>query len=353
MNCKMERLMARRLLAKWASAPAVILAFVLIMGAMRPHAVVAQTGGLVMGRVVEAGTNAEINGAVVELVGYGRTLTSGGSFFFGEVSPGAQVIRVTAYGYEPETRGVVVDTLTVVDFELRVAPIAIDPLTVDVQVMEVEGRVRDAQHDFPIVDAMIFTRWGMLESDSHGRFRVESFPEGEALPLSVQAFGYMTLDTVLLPSRDSVYEFVLEEDAQVRALIDAQIERLEERIGFRWSAMLKPLNRDDLIPFAGSATMWDVLLFRYRPWLEQVKCVVLDEQVIGLRSGPIHNTLYSAQAAMRGLLPEEVERVDFFAFGGRYKGAIMRVYTRNFMRDMVDGAAELVAHPYAQDIHCT
>jgi hypothetical protein len=314
---------------------------------------VAQTGAVVIGRVVETGTNAEINGAVVELVGYGRTLTSGGSFFFEGMSPGVHLIRVAAYGYEPETRDVVVDTFTVVDFELRVAPIAIEPLTVDVQVMEVEGRVRDAQHGFPIVDALIFTRWGMLESDSHGRFRVESFPEGEALPLSVQAFGYMTVDTVILPSRDSVYEFVLEEDAEIKALIATQLERLEERVGFRWAAMLKPLNREDLVAYAGSATMWDVLLFRYRPWLDQVKCVVLDEQVIGLKSGPIHNTLYSAQAAMRGLLPEEVERVDFFAFGGRFEGVIMRVYTRDFMRDMVAGTAELVAHPYAQDIHCS
>jgi hypothetical protein len=339
--------MAKRSIPKsWAAA----LALLLVVGG--PDAVAAQTGALVMGRVVEQGTNYEINGAVVELVGYGRTLTSLGSFHFQEVSSGPHVIRVTAYGYEPETRDVVVDSITIVDFELRVAPIAIDSLTVDIRVMEVEARVRDAEHGFGIVDALVFTRWEMLETDDHGRFEIESFPEGQALPLRVQAFGYLPVDTVLLPSRDSIYEFVLEEDTEVRALIDAQVERLEERVGFRWSAMLKPLNRDDLVSYAGSATMWDVLLLRYRRWLDQVKCVVLDEQVIGLKSGPIHNTLYSAQAAMTQLLPEEIERVEFHAFGGNFGGSIMRVYTRDFMRDLVVGTAELVSHPYATGINC-
>jgi hypothetical protein len=117
--------------------------------------------------------------------------------------------------------------------------------------------------------------------------------------------------------------------------------------------MMKPLNRDDLIEYAGSATMWDVLLFRYARWLDQVECVVLDEQVIGLKSGPLHNTLYSAQATMRSMVPEEVERIDFYAFGARYKRLIMRVYTRDFMSAMVSGTAELVSHPYGQDINCS
>jgi hypothetical protein len=324
-----------------------------VFDAALPNGGVAQVGAPVIGRVVEVGSNVPIAAAVVELLGYGATLTSReGTFLFDGVGAGTHTMRVTAYGYVPDERQVTVGDFTVVDFELRIAPVAIDSLTVDVRVGELEGRVRDARNDFAIVDALIFTRSGMIETDDHGRFRIESVPENQPVPLRVQAFGYVPVDTVLLPVKDSVYQFELEEDLEVRALIDAQVERLEERVGFRWAAMLKPLNREDLIGYAGSATMWDVLLFRYERWLDQVKCVVLDEQVIGLKSGPIHNTLYSAQAAMVSLVPEEVERVEFHAFGGTFGASIMRVYTRDFMSAMVSGTAELVPHPYGTGINC-
>jgi hypothetical protein len=126
---------------------------------------------------------------------------------------------------------------------------------------------------------------------------------------------------------------------------------MTERIGFRWSPMLRPLNREDLVKHAGSATMWDVLLFRYEPWLDRATCVLL-EQVIGLQRGPIHNTLYAAQGIMQTLLPEEVERIEFFAYGGRLQGMMMRVYTRTFMHALLTGGAELVGNPLGHDINC-
>jgi hypothetical protein len=330
---------------------ACIVAISLGAGGMSP--VESQTGALLIGRVTEVGANVPIEAATVELAELGSTLTTPtGAYHFDALEAGAYVVRVTAFGYASETRRIFVDGLTVADFELRIAPLTIDSLSVDLRVVEIEGRVLDATGEFPIVDAVIFTSWGMIEADSHGRFRLESIPAGEPLPLRLQAFGYHAVDTVIVPDQEDGYHFELVEDPGVRALIDAQVARMTERIGFRWSVMLRPLNREDLVKHAGSATMWDVLLTRYERWLDRVTCVLLDEVVIGLQRGPIHNTLYAAQGIMQTLVPEEVERVEFFAYGGRLQGMMMRVYTRNFMSDLLTGSAELVDNPHGHDINC-
>jgi hypothetical protein len=74
--------------------------------------------------------------------------------------------------------------------------------------------------------------------------------------------------------------------------------------------------------------------------------------VVGERAGPIHNTLDAARAAMLGLVPEEVERLEFMAYGGRYQGIVLRVYTRDFMQRLISGRAQLVEHPQGHDINC-
>lgn len=315
--------------------------------------VAAQTGDPLIGRVVEAGTNRSIEAATVELVGEGWRLTSATGTYHFDVEPGEYRLRVAAFGYTPESRIVLVEGLTVVDFELRIAPVEIDSLAVHARLIDVRGRVRDAAEDFPIVDAAIFTRSGSAEeTDPHGRFRLESVPEGVPLSVRVQAFGYLPLSIVMIPEGDDTYDFHLQEDPVARRLIDAHVSRLEERIGFRWSAVMHPMNRDDLVRYAGGATIWDVLLAENRLWLDRVKCVVLDERVVGERSGPIHNTLDAARATLLGLVPEEVERLEFMAYGGRYKGTVLRVYTRDFMQRLISGRAQLVEHPQGHDINC-
>lgn len=314
----------------------------------------AQTPGRVTGRIIEAGTNSEIEGATVELVGYRSTLTSAtGTFLFEGVERGAYTLRVTAFGYATDSRTVVVDGRAVADVELQLSPIPIEPITVEVRIIEIEGRVRDAHEDVLIVDAVIFTETGMTRTDRHGRFRIESVPEGVPLPVRVQAFGYLSLDTVVLPEEDGAYSFELEEDAEVRQVIAAQVERMQDRVGMRWSPFARPINRDGLMRYAGGATMWEVLEAEYRPQrLNRVKCVVVDEQVVGERSGPIHNTLWAARTVMRTLLPEEVERVEVMAYGGRLEGLVVRVYTRAFMQRLIAGNAQLVKNPLGHDINC-
>jgi hypothetical protein len=55
---------------------------------------------------------------------------------------------------------------------------------------------------------------------------------------------------------------------------------------------------------------------------------------------------------MQTILPEEVERIEFFAYGGRLQGMMMRVYTRTFMHGLLTGGAELVDNPLGHDINC-
>ena len=313
-----------------------------------------QSGDALTGQIVDAGTNSGINAATVELVGEGWRLTSDtGTYRFEDLEPGEYRLRVASMGYAPETRVVLVAGATVADFQLRIAPLELDSLAVLVRLIDVQGRVRDAADGFYIVSATVVSGNGTVEeTNRRGRFQMDSVPEGVPLPVRVEAFGYLPLSIVMIPEREGTYDFQLEEDPIIRRLIDAQVSRLEERVGMRWSPLMPPMNRDDLLRYADEATMWDVLLAEHRQWLDKVKCVVLDEHVVGERAGPIHNSLWVARSAMRGLLPEEVERIEVMAYGGRLQGLVLRVYTRAFMQRLIAGDAQLVANPLGHDINC-
>jgi hypothetical protein len=288
---------------------------------------VGQVGVVVEGRVVEADGGRGISLAAVELEGAGGTLTTpDGAFRFEAVSPGAYPLRVVAFGYAPESTVVVVDADTSLLVQLEPTALPVDSLLVRLRAIEIEGTVRDPEKDFSVVDVAVLTSQGRAtRTDSHGRFALEGVLEGVPLHVTIRAFGYLPLDSVVVPSENATYVFDLQADSLVEAMVAVQVERLQRRASPRFVAGFRNLGRDRLVRYAGSATVWDVLLFEYgERRLERVSrgCVLIDERQ--------HEVGPATRALLMHLLPEELERIEFM-FGG----SMLRIYTREFMQQMI------------------
>jgi hypothetical protein len=295
------------------------------------NSVAAQTGVVVQGRVQELNAATVIALAAVELEGVGTTLTSeNGSFRFEGVLPGGYTLRVVAFGYVSDSRYLAVDGAATVTVELQPSPLRIDSLLVELRSVEIRGEVRDPDNDFALVNISVMTDQGIVtRTDEHGRFQFERVLEDIPLHLTVRAFGYLPLDSVIHPQADASYIFELEADPVVNAMVDVQVERLERRAAPRFVVGFRNLNRQRLLRYAGSHTLWDVLLWEYgEQRLDRVACVVIDEQPYA--AGP------AVRSALQHTLPEELERIEFM-----FRGAMLRVYTRDFMQHMIARNLEL------------
>jgi hypothetical protein len=297
---------------------------VILMGSLCPSNVQAQIGFVVEGRVVGADGSAGITLASVELVDFGSTLTSqDGSFRFDNVPPGGYTLTTGGFGYVSDSRFIVVDADTVVLVSLSASALPIDSLFVDLRLVEMRGTVRDPEEDFSLVDVAVLTDQGRsTRTDEHGRFDVEVL-DGLPLHVTIRAFGYLPFDSVVTPREEVRYVFELQLDPLIETMVAVQVERLERRASPRFAAGYRNLNRERLIRYAGSATLWDVLLFEYgERRLERVGCILIDE--VMYPAGP------EARSILLHTLPEQLERIEFM-----FRGAMLRIYTREFMQEMI------------------
>ena len=63
------------------------------------------------------------------------------------------------------------------------------------------------------------------ETNSYGRFGIDDVFEDIPLRVIVRAFGYLPVDTILLPDEDEDYLFELVEDSLVERMIEVQVAR--------------------------------------------------------------------------------------------------------------------------------
>ena len=301
-----------------------------------PASTSAQTVGIVQGRVYEASSGASVQNAIVELEGYGSTLTAeDGSFRFEGVAPGVHTLRVDGFGYAPRSLLLTVEGAATVSVALEIAPFALDPLIVQSRLIDIDGRVRDPTRDLDVVDAEILTNQSARTwTGARGRFELEGVLAELPLRVIVQAFGYFPVDTVVLPHEDDTYMLEVEPDPVVERMIDVQVGRLEERAAARRASVMRPLSRERLLRYAGRHTVASMLEWEYGRRLRRVECVLVDEKPL-LGAWQLE-TLYH-------VLPEDLERVEFL-----YAGAMLRIYTRDFMREMIGREVELRMPSYFQ-----
>jgi hypothetical protein len=200
-----------------------LLAVVFLLLALPLAAAAQQTRVTVAGRVLDESTGLGVPAAGVELEGHGYTITGpDGSFRFEAVRPGRYPLWVVAFGYASGSRILAVSDDAAVSVPLAPAPVPIEG--VGATLVDLEGRVRDPTNDFYLADATILTNQGRAaRTDAHGRFELEGVLEDAPLHVTVVAFGYLTLDTLLTPRDDVWHLFELELDPVVQARIDARV----------------------------------------------------------------------------------------------------------------------------------
>ena len=304
---------------------------------MLPLASAAQeTRVTVAGRVLDESTGLGVSAAGVELEGHGYTITGpDGSFRFDAVFPGPYPLWVVAFGYASGSRIVTVSDDVALSLALAPAPVRI--AGVGATFVDLEGRVRDPANDFFLVDATILTNQGRAaRTDAHGRFEIEGVLEEAPLHVTVVAFGYRTLDTLVTPRDDERYVFELEPDPVVQAKIDVRVVQLDERAAPHFGALFHNLNRDDLLAYAGAHTVRSMIEWEFWTRLDRIALVIVDGEKWSLTNEPIEE-LFT-------LLPEELERIEFRQRRGCFDPIIdVYVYTRDYMSGLValDEGAEL------------
>ncbi len=299
----------------------------LLVGALQTAAPAsAQEVFVVSGQVVDTLTGRGIPAAVVRLDGHGSMLTGeAGRFRFAAVERGDYELQVEAFGYAPRSVLLQVRADVVVSVTTEIAPLDIGALVVQPRELEVRGRVRDPVRDVPLKGAEIITGAGdNTQSNGGGGFEVGGW-EGLELLVRIRAFGYLPIDTVIIPTPGDRHEFDLEPDPVVERMIAEQIGRIERRAGGRRAITLRPMNRDRLLRRRGM-TLYDVLHTDYAHRL-RLGCVVLDEF-------PLAPSI--ADGILQTIPVEDVERIEFL-----FRGRMLRIYTRDFMRTMIGSQVEL------------
>ena len=297
-----------------------------ILLAGRADVVDAQARLSVQGRVTDPVGDTPVALAGVELEGHGTTLTTAeGYFSFEGVSPGAYTLRVVAFGYAPVSEFLVVDDDLTIGLAMQAAPVLLDPVIATIRPIDLRGTVLDPENEMYLVGAEVLTNQGQVsETDAHGIFRLRRVLEEIPLQVSVRSFGYLPLDTVIVPRRGERPRFELHPDEVVEAQIAVQVERLERRHAPHFAPMFRSMNRHELLRYAGSHTLGTVLEFRYWRYVDRIRAVVVDGRQVAIFEDPA--------AELSHILPEEIERIEF---SGGKANTVLRVYTRDFMRRLL------------------
>lgn len=280
-----------------------------------------------VGTVVDATTGAPVRIASVSLEGTDvRALTDGeGVFRLRAPSPGSWVLRVESYGYRELTRPLVLaGPVADLVIEMEPLPVLLDSLTVGQRRVDVDGNVRDVALDVALMDVEVLVDGApRAVTNPRGNFDLDDLWEGTPTRVSLRAFGYLPVDTVILPRDDLDLEFALSPDPLIEKLMAAQVERLQDRMGGRRTITRPPLDRERLMYWRGLSLL-EVLEFSR---MGGMRCLFIDEELVP--QGWEREMLMT-------VLPGELHRVESLFGGG-----MIRVYTRDFMRRMLSGAVEL------------
>lgn len=282
------------------------------------------------GQVVDAATEYPIAGVLLELDGSRQRVTGvDGTFEFRDTGQGRWRLTATMLGYGGWEQTLELEEDTQVLIELEARPIELDTLQVQVREMAIRGRVRDAGTGRDLHRARVHVRPDHeAEADVAGRFRIRGIRTASPVTVEVQAFGYLPQFAVVPPDLDEPLEFELEEDPIALAMIDRQVRRLEERAETH-RAMTIALDREEALLREGWSA-YDIVRGRFG--LGQARgigCLVVNEREV--QEGPPDEYLQS-------MLATDVERIEVHNLN---RVLMVRVYTRDFVRDMLRGDQEL------------
>lgn len=318
----------------------VTVALLFAFAAYRPSAAEAQEAVSVGGIVVDGGTGQPVFAILATLSGQVPILTDrAGRFRFDNVRPGTHTLSLSGVGHVPVSMTLEVRSDTTVVLEIDVAPVALDTLTVEARQVGVKGVVRDRAADVWLIDAeVIATPDFQARTDPIGRFNLGKVPSGVPVTMTVRSFGYLPETITLVPSNDTTVVFQLEEDPVAQAMIAEQMKRLDDRLSDRRYSAVPTLEREDLLKGL-NGSVYDVLKYELGSAMyRHVSCVIIDERprLAPWMYGHIH--------------PDRIHRIEILEIpGGRRRRLLVRMYSRQFVEDMVNGRAQLVDRDLAKE----
>jgi hypothetical protein len=152
----------------------------------------------------------------------------------------------------------------------------------------------------------------------------------------VLAFGYMPINAILSVFEDTTLVFELEPDPVMQRMIAVQVARLEERSRPHLAAIMPPMDREYLMANR-NATALDLIRYRYGQRINRVGCILIDDR-----------QSYNGLDELNHYLPDELERIEML-----YRGAMLRIYTRDYLSKLVGGGVTLVKPLYVQGLSKT
>lgn len=295
----------------------------------------------VEGRVVEKNAAVGIPAVRVELEGPGRadvgTTAGDGRFRFDNVRRGGYTLRVLGGGYRPRLQYVYVDEDVALILPLGPAPRMEGRTRGSRKVGEsrsgvagagvLRGVVRAGEWGLPFRAAEVLTDRGLAaRTGEHGAFAVRGLPRGSSVLVSVRAFGYLPLDTVVVVDGSERHDFQIWRDPTVQRRIDREVEALEARAALR-PGPVRTLGREALLA-SHRATLAEMIRDHHGETLRRVRCVVLD-------GDPGHSP-----DVLSRLAPGDLERVELLVDSAGSADTVVRVFSRDFIRDLVGGGVE-------------
>ncbi len=301
---------------------------------LSPGAAPAQPGFTVEGRVVEKDATAGIPYATLELEGIsGSTARTAedGRFRFEGVEPGGYTIRVLRSGYRPRIQYVFVDEDVALILPLAESRIFRERSRDRHRNRgRLRGVVREGASGLPLPGVDILTDLGRSTTTGDGgTFLLEGVPRDHPHLVSVRAFGYLPLDTVVRPGASSRWDFKLIPDPSVQRRIDREVALLGERSAGR-SRVVGSLSREALLA-SGATTLAEAVRIHFGGLADRVACFVVDDGVTEPPADPA------------ALSPGRLHRVELLSDGRESADIVVRVHTRHFVRDLVAGATKATA----------
>lgn len=324
------------------------------------------------GRLVESGTTFGLASGWVQVQG-GTRVAAGvdGGFRVDGLAPGSYVLTAGAYGYGTRRIELSLRADTTLLIELEPAPVPLDSLRVEGQTVRLRGEVLEGGTERRLMDVEVDVEGQEpIWTDAAGRFGMD-IAAGPPVRVTVRHFGYLPVRTVISTFTDTMMMVELESDRAVQRMIEVQVRRLEQRARPLVSTTMPAIDRG-FIRSRGHATAMDLVVERYGPQLSKIECLVIDEeQQVTFRDVARAGGGRSIGWGGRGdpgpvleplthMLAPEIERMEVLEFGHLPKRWMLRVYTRDFIREMVarTGRVKLTAPriiPGAGDSHtlCT
>lgn len=307
---------------------------VLCVGASAPRAG-AQERFVVDGRVVSAATGVGVSGIDVVMVSHRLVITDAqGRFRISSVPRGPHTLIARGLGYATTEVPIYVTRDTTVLIQVGVEPVELDTLSVQAPKSRarIRGRVRDAKLGTWLMDADVSGTPDLEDAtDPLGRFDLGKVPTLKPLTVRVTSFGFLPVSVTFEPVRDTTLEFALRPDPIAQRMIDHQKERIDARLEDRRYGPTPVLDRDELVSrYTNQGTILDVLKQRLgsREY-SRIACIIVDES-------RFHRW------RLKSLYMDQIERVEIFEMAMFAHPLAVRIYTRDFIKDMIRGQKKLM-----------